>query len=86
MESLLVLRLEVDELRFTPCLPADWEGFKMHYRYRETVYHITVLQTPAGNGEMRVTVDGIEQLDKTIPLVDDHEEHWVEVRVPATGS
>ena len=85
VESLLGLRLEVDKLRFTPCLPADWEGFKMHYRYRETVYHIAVLQTPAGNGEMRVTVDGVEQHDKTIPLVDDHQEHSVEVRIPVTG-
>jgi cellobiose phosphorylase len=85
VESLLGLRLEVNQLRFTPCLPADWEGFKMHYRYRETVYHITVLQTPAGKGEMRVTVDGIEQHDKTIPLVDDHKEHGVEVRIPVTA-
>ena len=85
VESLLGLRLEVGKLRFTPCLPADWEGFKMHYRYRETVYHIAVLQTPAGNGEMRVSVDGIEQDDKTIPLVDDHKEHWGEVRVPVAG-
>jgi cellobiose phosphorylase len=85
VESLLGLRLEVDKLRFTPCLPADWEGFKMHYRYRETVYHITVLQTPAGNGEMRVSVDGVEQHDKTIPLVDDRKEHWAEVRIPVTG-
>ena len=58
----------------------------MHYRYRETVYHIAVVQTPAGNGEMSVTVDGVEQPDKTIPLVDDHEEHSVEVRVPSAGS
>ena len=50
MESLLGLRLEVDKLRFTPCLPADWQGFKMHYRYRETVYHIAVLRPPAENG------------------------------------
>jgi hypothetical protein len=57
----------------------------MHYRYRETVYHIAVLQTPAGIGEMRVTVDGIEQPDKTIPLVDDHKEHRTEVRIPVTG-
>jgi cellobiose phosphorylase len=64
-----------------PCLPADWEGFKMHYRYRETVYHVDVRQTPAGNGEMHVSVDGIEQYDKAIPLVDDHKEHWVEVRI-----
>jgi cellobiose phosphorylase len=85
VESLLGLRLKVDELRLTPCLPADWEGFKMHYRYRETVYHITVLQTPAGNGEMSVSVDGVEQHDKTIPLVDDRKEHWAEVRIPVTG-
>jgi len=81
VESLLGLRLEVDRLRFRPCLPADWEGFKLHYRYRETVYHIDVVQEPIGNGAMRVSVDGIEQPDGTIPLVDDHKEHWVEVRI-----
>ncbi|MGV8073768.1 MAG: GH36-type glycosyl hydrolase domain-containing protein [Syntrophobacteraceae bacterium] len=83
VESLLGLRLDVDKLHFTPCLPAEWTGFKMHYRYRETVYHIEVLQTP--DGEARVTVDGIEQPDRTIPLIDDHKEHWAEVRVPAAG-
>jgi cellobiose phosphorylase len=82
VESLLGLRLEVDKLRFAPCLPADWEGFKVHYRYRETVYHIAVLHTYAGNGGMSMTVDGVEQHDKTIPLVDDHQEHSVEVRIP----
>jgi cellobiose phosphorylase len=85
VESLLGLRLEVDKLHFTPCLPVDWEGFKMHYRYRETVYHIAVQQTPSGNGEMLVNVDGIEQNDNVIPLVDDHKEHWVEIRIPVAG-
>src|SRR6202034_3727531 len=41
-ESLLGIHLEVDSLRFTPCLPADWPAFKIHYRYRETFYHITI--------------------------------------------
>ena len=45
VESLLGLRLEVDKLHFAPCLPADWKAFKVHYRYRGTVYHIAVLQT-----------------------------------------
>ena len=67
VESLLGLRLEVDKLRVAPCLPADWKGFTLHYRYRETVYHITVLQTREGNGEMSVTVDGVERHDKVIP-------------------
>ncbi len=82
VESLLGLRLEVDRLRFAPCLPADWKAFTVHYRYRETVYHIAVLQMPAGNGETRVTVDGVDQCDKAIPLVDDRQEHSVEVRIP----
>ena len=86
LESLLGLSLEVDKLRFTPCLPVGWEGFTMHYRYRETVYHIAVLQTPSESGETRVRVDGVDQPDKTIPLVDDHREHWVEVEQKACSA
>jgi cellobiose phosphorylase len=83
VESLLGLRLEVDKLRVAPCLPADWKGFTVHYRYRETVYHIAVLQTPGGTGETIVTVDGVERHDQAIPLVDDRQDHSVEVRMPA---
>ncbi|MGA7578218.1 MAG: glucoamylase family protein [Desulfobaccales bacterium] len=79
VESLLGLRLEVDKLRFTPCLPSDWPCFTMHYRYRETVYHIAVERAPAEDGETRVTLDGVDQHDNTIPLVDDHQEHYAEV-------
>ena len=86
VESLLGLRLEVDKLRFAPCLPSDWKAFKMHYRYRETVYHIAVLQPQTGNDEMSVTVDGVEQHDKAVRLVDDHREHSVEVTINAVDS
>jgi cellobiose phosphorylase len=81
VESLLGLRLEVDKLYVAPCLPAAWKGFTLHYRYRETLYHINVLQVSAGNGETSVIVDGVEQQDKTISLVDDHQEHLVEVHI-----
>jgi cellobiose phosphorylase len=83
IESLLGLRLEVDSLSFAPVLPADWEGFTLHYRYRETVYHISVMRTQPVDGATSVIVDGVEQQDKTIPLVDDHREHAVEVKIPA---
>jgi cyclic beta-1,2-glucan synthetase len=81
VESLLGVGLEADKLRFAPCLPKDWKAFKVHYRYRETVYHIAVLQEPAGDGETSVTVDGVERPDGAIPLVDDRREHSVEVRM-----
>ena len=79
IESLLGLRLEVDKLHFAPCFPADWTGFKVHYRFRETVYHITVLQSPNHDGEMNVTTDGIPHDDKTVKLVNDLQEHFVEL-------
>jgi cyclic beta-1,2-glucan synthetase len=82
LESLLGLRLEVDRLSVTPCVPADWTEFKVHYRYRETMYHITVLQTGATDGEIRVTTDGAERSDKAIHLVDDRQEHSVVVTIP----
>jgi cellobiose phosphorylase len=79
LESLLGLKLEVDRLRFAPCLPADWKSFKLSYRYRDTFYRITVVQPVASLQVVRVTVDGLEQPDHAIPLVDDGREHSAEV-------
>jgi cellobiose phosphorylase len=81
VESLLGLKLEVDKLRFSPCLPSHWESFKLHYRYRETVYHIEVIQSRTLDGKTRVTVDGIAQSDGSIPLLNDRSEHAVEIRI-----
>jgi cellobiose phosphorylase len=81
MESLLGLTIEGDRLSFAPLLPVDWEGFTVHYRYRETVYHIAVLSTPAVAGRAGVTVDGDLRTGQSITLVDDRREHSVEVRI-----
>ncbi len=77
-ESLLGLRLETDRLHFEPCLPAGWGGFKVHYRYRETVYHIEIVQVP---GERLMTIDGERCAGAAIPLTDDGREHHVELRL-----
>jgi cellobiose phosphorylase len=90
VETLLGLQLEVDHLRIAPCIPAHWESYKIHYRFRETFYHITVKHV-GGKSEhvIRVTVDGAVvngagvdgagRPQGTIPLVDDRREHHVEV-------
>ena len=83
LESLLGLRLQVDKLSFAPCLPADWASFKVHYRYRETVYHITLLPTQTDTDKTHVIVDGVEQHGNAISLTDDRQEHWVEASIPA---
>src|SRR5688500_3131739 len=69
LESLLGLRLEGDKLRIAPCLPAHWPGFKLRYRYRDTVYRIAVVRD-----------ESAEHSEHVIPLVDDRAEHSVEVR------
>ena len=81
-ESLLGIRLEVDRLRVEPKLPPGWNGLAIHYRFRETVYHIHV--TDLGGTERRVTrvrVDGNDEAALTIPLQDDRIEHTVEVEL-----
>ena len=30
----------------------------MHYRYRETVYHINIVQGSGGSGDTAMTIDG----------------------------
>jgi cellobiose phosphorylase len=82
VETLLGLRLEVDKLRLNPRLPRAWETFKIHYRHRDTFYHITVKRAGVEvTRPVRVIVDGKEQPDATIQLVDDRREHAVEVTV-----
>jgi cellobiose phosphorylase len=83
VESLLGLRLETSgdgaRLRVAPCLPADWPGYSLQYRYRETIYHLEVLQSGKGAGPMDVWLDEVPQADACIPLRDDGKAHHVRV-------
>lgn len=80
-ESLLGMRLEVNKLYIEPRLPADWGIYKIYYHYRETMYDISIIQLQNNSEDRGVTVDGVKNNDNNIPLVDDHQTHWVEVKV-----
>ncbi len=61
VETLLGVNLEGSQLRLAPRMPAAWSGYKIHYRYRQTVYHITFTRTAAGTkGPDSITLDGKE--------------------------
>ena len=83
VELLLGLRVEGDRLWMEPNLPAEWPQFRLHYRYRETVYPILIVQHPARGdaaaGFQRVRLDGVEMAERAITLVDDRRAHRVEV-------
>jgi len=71
LESLLGLQLDVNKLTIEPCLPLAWKGFKIHYRYRETIYHIEVTRTDDGKGQVIVMVDGVKQENNSISFVNE---------------
>jgi cellobiose phosphorylase len=77
VESLLGLGLAGDQLTIAPHLPAEWDGFKLHYRYRTANYAITV--TPGGSDAL--TLDGGAIEGNAITLVDDGGDHVVLLQV-----
>jgi cellobiose phosphorylase len=80
-ESLLGLRLEVDRLTFAPCLRPGWQLLQIHYRYRETFYHITLNRAAGGNSILHITLDGAQLPDNILPLSDDRKDHNVTVEI-----
>jgi cyclic beta-1,2-glucan synthetase len=80
-ESLLGIKLEVDKLRFAPNLPKEWEAFTIHYRFRETVYHITIRNHGDGKSIRTLRIDGVEQAEHFIPLNDDRADHAAELEL-----
>jgi cellobiose phosphorylase len=81
VESLLGVERTIDALRFSPCLPADWKGFRLHYRHRESVYHVTVSRADAGDRDCAIWLDGVLQPDNAVPLRNDGIDHEVLVLV-----
>ena len=77
IESLLGVRREGNRLHLAPCIPAQWPGYILRYRYRNSDYRIHVQHAEPG-GESRLIVDGIAQDQFVIPLRDDDSIHAVE--------
>jgi cyclic beta-1,2-glucan synthetase len=77
VESLLGLGLAGDQLTIAPVLPADWDSFKLHYRYRTANYAITV----TAGATAALTLDGRALDGNVITLVDDGRDHVVKLQV-----
>ena len=88
VEALLGVTIENGRLRIAPCIPADWGGFTVRYRYRGATYEIVVEQSPLGadtGGVPAVTLslDGVPQSGDAVPLTDDGQSHQVRVDIRA---
>ena len=78
IESFLGLQQKSGTLTFTPCIPKEWESFKIKYRFKSTFYNINVWQKNTV-GKITIMLDAMEEINGTITLNDDGLEHEVEV-------
>ncbi len=79
VETLLGVNRQGDSLRLEPRLPGAWNTSKVHYRFRQTVYHITFTRWHGGaSARPAATLDGQPLAGNVVPLADDRREHSVE--------
>ena len=83
LESVLGFRLHGTTLEVDPCVPRDWPGFEIAFRYRSARYEI-VVQNPHGvcRGILSTTLDDevlVGDKRVLVPLVDDGITHRVHV-------
>jgi len=80
LEAILGLHRVGKALQINPCIPKDWPGYELTYRYGKTSYQIRV-ENPEGvnRGVKRVTLDGEILPGGVIPLLGDDRRYRVHV-------
>jgi cyclic beta-1,2-glucan synthetase len=80
IEAILGISRIGNALKINPCIPRDWPGFKVNYRFGATHYTIHVENPKKGNrGIQQIMLDGNLLPGNSIPLVDDSQQHTVQV-------
>ena len=77
IEAILGFRFRGMTLTLNPCIPRNWPGFSIEFRYHSAVYKIRV-ENPSSvaHGVALTRIDGrLFAKVATIPLADDHAEH-----------
>jgi cyclic beta-1,2-glucan synthetase len=80
LEEVLGFQRRGDALTINPVIPKDWAGFRIQYRYQNTLYRIAV-ENPdhCSRGVTLVELDGVAAADKIVTLRDDALPHEVRV-------
>lgn len=85
VEWILGIRRRGSKLFIDPCIPNDWPGFTVSYRFGNTQYNIQVANETKNKNHASVELDGKNiPLTENIPaieLIDDEKEHQVYVKI-----
>lgn len=80
VENLLGLKLRGDKIYIDPCIPSSFDHYSMRYRYKTTVYDISVKNPYGANtGVKSIYLDSVLVKGEFISLVDDGKKHSIDV-------
>lgn len=79
-QYILGVRATLEGLMIDPCIPAEWEGFRVDRRFRGTLYEIEVRNAGGeGRGVKEIRVNGEKIEGSVLPLFDGKQTVRVEV-------
>jgi cyclic beta-1,2-glucan synthetase len=80
IEAILGITRLGNTLKINPCIPGNWPGFKLTYRFGKTAYVIRVANPEGVNrGVRQIVLNGVPTADNKIPLTDDGQPNEVSV-------
>jgi cyclic beta-1,2-glucan synthetase len=80
VESILGFRRRGDTFIVDPCIPSSWPEYRISWRFRESLYEITVTNPSRRcRGVACATLDGAAVDARAIPLVNDRRTHDVRI-------
>ncbi len=80
IEAILGFHKLGNTLQINPVISPEWDGFEIRYQFGESVYMIEVRNPEHVASHVReILLDGLVMENGAIHLVDDHQEHKVEV-------
>ena len=80
LENILGFNKTGDILTIKPCIPKNWPSFTINYQYMQTTYKIVVTNPKGLNkGVLSIKLDGEILENKIIKLIDDKQDHNIEV-------
>ncbi|HHW32479.1 MAG TPA: glycosyl transferase [Clostridiaceae bacterium] len=79
-EVLLGIKIRGNKILFDPCIPRNWPGYKVEYRYKDTLYIIKVNNPDGVNkGVKNIKLDGVVQKSRYVPLENNGGSHLIEI-------
>jgi cellobiose phosphorylase len=77
---ILGIKPEYKGLKIDPCIPKVWDEYEIVRKFRDVTYNIKIKNPKhISKGTVKVCVDGVEQKNNIIPILDKDVIHYVEV-------